>query len=459
MKNKIIELVDLLGENNVLQDAESKLLYGKDRTQNYSPNPLAIIFPNSEADVIAIVKFANEHKISIVPSGGRTGYSGGAVAKDNELVVSFEKMNRIIDFNADDRQITCEAGVTTKTIQDIAIQHGLYYPIDYAVVDTCQIGGNIATNAGGIHVIRYGSTSKWVAGLRVITGKGELLELNHGLIKNSSGYDLRQLFIGSEGTLGFIVSATLQLTTPPKKANTIFLAVKGKHHLINILNVFREILSLIAFEFFDQISFDEVIAVDKTCSPFKNSAPYYVLIDYEIEEFKDQKIINAIEACFNKEYISDFIISKDEEEKKYFWSFRLGISTSLVKYSPYKYDIAVLPSKISVFMDDINALFQEIYSNLKTVWWGHVGDGNLHLNILRPENLTVAEFFTYCQKASIHVYKTIQKHKGTVSAEHGIGLLKKPFLSYSKSETEITYMRNIKKIFDPNNIMNRGKLI
>jgi FAD/FMN-containing dehydrogenase len=368
-------------------------------------------------------------------------------------------MNRIIEFNKSDRQITCQAGVTTKVIQDLALEHGLYYPIDYAVVDTCQIGGNIATNAGGIHVIRYGSTSKWVAGLKVVTGNGDILELNYGLIKNSSGYDLRQLFIGSEGTLGFIVSATLQLTLPPKKSNTIFLAVKDKHYFIEILNVFRSNLTINAFEFFDQNSLNEVMERDNTNSPFETSAPYYVLIDYEIDEVNEKNILDSADECIKRDYINSYIIAKNDNELKYFWSFRLGISTSLAKYSPYKYDIAVLPSKMSNFIEDINLIFNNVYSNLKTVWWGHVGDGNLHLNILKPEKTSIEEFFIYCEKASNHVYKTIQKYKGTISAEHGIGLLKKQYLSCSKDESEIRYMQEIKKIFDKNNIINRDKLI
>lgn len=185
-KSEIIRQLKLIvGEGNILDDEESKRTYGSDMTQRYKPNPLAVVLPTSHQQVVSIVKLANALKIGLVPSGGRTGYSGGSVAKDEELVVSFDRFNRVLGFNAGDRQITCEAGVITKSVQDFASNNGLFYPVDFASSGTSQIGGNIATNAGGIKVIRYGLTRSWVAGLKVVTGAGDTLMLNGGLIKNA----------------------------------------------------------------------------------------------------------------------------------------------------------------------------------------------------------------------------------------------------------------------------------
>lgn len=455
----ISKLINLLDKNRVLIDNKSKLFYGKDLTQSYKPKPFAIVFPNKQEEVIELVKLANEIKIPLVPSGGRTGYSGGAVAKDGEIVVAFDKMNQIIHFDASDRQVTCEPGVTTKTIQDFAFKKNLFYPINYAVTDKCQIGGNIATNAGGIQVIRYGSTRKWVAGINVVTGNGDLLKLNHGLIKNSSGYDLRHLFIGSEGTLGLITEATLQLTMPPKKTRSIFFSVPNKDDFIEILNSFRKVVQLTAFEFFDQIAMKNVCSAINLTPPLQAKSPYYVLLAYEASEEHDDLSIRIAKKCLSKKYVSDVLISEDSKEAEKFWRFRNEISMALLKYSPYKYDIAVLPSKIANFMHEVDKVFKTIYSNLEIVWWGHVGDGNLHLNILKPKHISDNEFFKYCSNVSNQLYSLVQKYKGTISAEHGIGLLKKQFLTYSKSENEISYMHSIKKIFDPNNIMNPRKLI
>ncbi|MEE4376629.1 MAG: FAD-binding oxidoreductase, partial [Candidatus Competibacteraceae bacterium] len=215
----------LLDSTQIRTDTDSLLYYGQDWTRWYTPQPLAIVFPDSVEQVQLLVKYANEHRLGLVPSGGRTGLSGAAVATAGELVVSFERMNRILDFDPIDRSVTCEPGVITEALQNYAHERGLYYPVDFAARGSSHIGGNIATNAGGIKVIRYGLTRDWVMGLKVVTGKGDVLDLNKGLVKNASGYDLRHLFIGSEGTLGLIVEATIKLTSPPRENSVMLLGV------------------------------------------------------------------------------------------------------------------------------------------------------------------------------------------------------------------------------------------
>lgn len=458
--NVVSQLVNILDSNRVLFDDESKLIYGKDLTQNYSPNPLAIVFPKIEQEIIEIVKLANATKTSLVPSGGRTGYSGGAVAMNQEIVVSFKKMNRILDFNAADRLITCEAGVITKTLQDFALQNNLFYPIDLASSGSCQIGGNIATNAGGIKVIRYGLTRDWVAGLKVVTGNGDLLELNHGLTKNSTGYDLRHLFIGSEGTLGLITQATLKLTTAPSAIKVMLFAVPDKNHFIDLLKIFNTTLTITAFEFFSEAAIRYMMSETKLPHPFFSIVtPFYILLEYESDNESDNSAMILAEKCINDKIVIDVLISENLQHAKNFWRYREEISMSLLKFSPYKYDIAVLPSKVATFIYDVDKLFASIYPDMEIVWFGHIGDGNLHLNILKPSKLSKEQFFSYCHQMSEPLYTLVQKYHGTVSAEHGIGLLKKDFLHYAKSKAEIDYMRAIKNIFDRNNLMNPGKLI
>ena len=246
----ILQLIEIFDEKNVLVDAESKQKYGTDFTQRYSPTPLAVVFPRCEEEVVRLVKLANEHRLKLVPSGGRTGYSGGAVAAFQEIVVSFERMNKVLAFNAKDRTVRCQTGIITKELQEFAQQNHLFYPVDFASSGSSQIGGNIATNAGGIKVIRYGLTRNWVSGLRVVTGNGDVLELNHGLIKNATGYDLLQLFIGSEGTLGFITEATIKLTECPLPQKVMLFSFSRKEYLMELLNEFKALRYLSAFEFF-----------------------------------------------------------------------------------------------------------------------------------------------------------------------------------------------------------------
>ena len=208
--------------------------YGRDWTRRWTPAPLAIALPATIAEVQAIARWANVQGIAIVPSGGRTGLSGGAVAASGELVVSFERMNRVLDFNPVDRTLTVQPGIALEAVHKAAAEYGLIYPVDFAARGSCSIGGNISTNAGGIRVIRYGNTREWIAGLKLVTANGDLLELNRGLIKNSSGYDLRQLVIGAEGTLGLVVEATLRLTDPPPASQVMLFAVPEMSALMRV---------------------------------------------------------------------------------------------------------------------------------------------------------------------------------------------------------------------------------
>ena len=212
----IDELKTLVEPGKVLTDADSLNAYGKDWTKHFAPAPTAIVFPKTIEQVQAIVRWANQHKIALVPSGGRTGLSAAAVAANGEVVVAFDYMNQILAFNEYDRTVVCQPGVVTKQLQQYAEDQGLYYPVDFASSGSSQLGGNIGTNAGGIKVIKYGMTRNWVLGLKVVTGKGDILELNKDMIKNATGYDLRHLFIGAEGTLGIITEVTVRLYGIPE---------------------------------------------------------------------------------------------------------------------------------------------------------------------------------------------------------------------------------------------------
>jgi len=249
-KNQYVEVLKKhCPELEISLDSTVLESHGSDWTRFRQPAPVAVVFPRSVDEVAGLVRVAAKHGIPLVPSGGRTGLSGGAVADAGEVVISFDRMRRILDFNAVDRTLTVEPGVVTQAVQDYARQQDLYYPISFASEGSSQIGGNIATNAGGIRVLRYGLTRDWVAGLKVIDGRGELLECNAGLVKNASGYDFRHLFIGSEGTLGLIVEATLRLTAVPPPSRVMLLAVTGLEAMMEVFRRFNDALTLTAFEF------------------------------------------------------------------------------------------------------------------------------------------------------------------------------------------------------------------
>ena len=249
----IQELGKALTPDQVATDSLSLETYGQDWTRFATPAPLAIVFPRSTEDVVAVVLCARTHGFALVPSGGRTGLSGGAVAANGEVVVSMDKLKAVGAVNVTDRSVTVGAGAITQSIQDAASQVGLFYPVDFASSGSSQIGGNIATNAGGINVIRYGMTRDWVAGLTVVTGKGEVMALNKGLMKNNTGLDFRHLFIGSEGILGFITEATLKLTAPPKNATVLVLGLSDMDAIMRVLERIQSTTSLLAYEFFSEM--------------------------------------------------------------------------------------------------------------------------------------------------------------------------------------------------------------
>lgn len=454
------ELATLLPQDQIKTDADSLKYYGKDWTTYFDVKASAILFPRTTDDVVKITLWARRHKIGLIPSGGRTGLSGAAVATQGEVVVSFEQMNQIRDFNPADQTVVCQAGVVTESLQQFAKSKNLYYPVDFAARGSSQIGGNIATNAGGIKVLRYGLTRDWVAGLKVVTGTGDVLELNNALVKNATGIDLRHLFVGSEGTLGFITECTIRLAPPPPPLKVMVLGVASLDAVMKIFAQFKTQTTVVAFEMFSDKALRHVINSTGLPRPFETETPFYVLTEVETRTPQDEEqALSVFEKCLLEGWVLDGVISQSETQATNFWRLREDISESLAKFSPYKNDISVAISQVPAFMQDLDGILAKAYPTWEVVWFGHIGDGNLHINILRPEGLSKEDFVKECRKVDILVFESVMKFKGSISAEHGVGLTKKPFLRFTRSQAEITMMKGIKKVFDPDNIMNPGKVL
>ncbi|OLU31124.1 FAD-binding oxidoreductase [Pseudomonas sp. PA15(2017)] len=455
----IDELRTLVEPGKVLTDAASLETYGKDWTRQYTPAPSAIVFPKTIEQVQAIVRWANAHKVALVPSGGRTGLSAAAVAAHGEVVVAFDYMNQILEFDESNRTVVCQPGVVTGVLQQFAEDKGLYYPVDFASSGSSQIGGNIGTNAGGIKVIRYGLTRNWVAGLKVVTGTGELLELNKDLIKNATGYDLRQLFIGAEGTLGFVVEATMRLDRAPRNLTAMVLGAADFDSIMPVLHAFQSKLDLTAFEFFSDKGLARIMARGDVPSPFETRCPFYALLEFEASsEEVASEALSTFEHCIEQGWVLDGVMSQSQTQLKNLWKLREYLSETISHHTPYKNDISVTVSKVPAFLRDIDAIVTEHYPDYEVVWYGHIGDGNLHLNILKPEHMDREAFFASCARVNKWVFETVQRYNGSISAEHGVGLVKRDYLEYSRSPAEIAYMKAIKAVFDPNGIMNPGKI-
>ena len=447
----------LLPELRLLVDPSDLEHYGRDWTRRWVPAPLAVALPASVEDVQVIVRWANAQGVGIVPSGGRTGLSGGAVAANGELVLSLERMDKVQAFDAVDRTLTVQAGTPLQRVQEAAREHGLQYPVDFASRGSCSIGGNIATNAGGIRVVRYGNTRDWVAGVKLVTGGGELMELGRGLVKDSSGYDLRHLAIASEGTLGVIVEATLKLTDPPPPSNVMLLALPSFAALMQVFGAFRARLQLQAFEFLTDVALRHVL-VHGEPAPFEQAHPFYVVTEFASDQASEAEGLAAFEHCMEQGLVSDGVISASDAQAAQLWRLREAITESLARYMPYKNDVSVRISAMPAFLADTQALLGREYPQFEVVWFGHIGDGNLHINILKPDALPQDAFVADCERVTKLLAQSLQAHGGSISAEHGIGLVKKPYLSCTRSAAEIAAMRGIKAALDPNGIMNPGKL-
>ena len=452
--------MSILSSVETLTDTASLEHYGRDWTRFWAPAPEAVMFPRSTEEVVELIQWARANCKALVPSGGRTGLSGGAVAANGEIVVSMDRMRNLVDLDHDDPAITIEAGMPVGQLQKLAADAGWYYPVDWAAAGSSQVGGSIATNAGGIRVLRYGMTRDWVRGLEVVTGSGEVIELNRGLVKNNTGFDLRQLMIGSEGTLGIITRATLGLIPPPPEQSVLLLGFTGLEAIMPAFARLRRSLNLSAFEFFDRRSIDHVAAASGNAFPLDGDCPFHAVVEFDDPgQAMQEEALAVFEALMEEGLVGDGTISQSGAQAAELWHWREAISESIAPRTPYKNDLSVRVGRVPAFLRDLEALVAEHYPEFEVVWFGHIGDGNLHMNVLKPESWTTDDFHAAGRKLSPHVFELVQRYQGSVSAEHGVGLLKREDLHYSRSPADIALMRGIKALFDPDKILNPGKML
>lgn len=456
MSLKIEELTKLPDSIQTSEKPEDLLEYGKDWLNQWKGRASVVLFPKNTKDLVSIVLWARKYNYSLIPSGGRTGLSGGAVALQKEAVVSFDKMNQILDFSPLDQTVCVSAGCITKDIQDFARSKGFYFPISFAAEGSSQIGGNIATNVGGVHVLRYGSMRSRVLGLELVTGAGEVLNLGRGLVKNAVGYNLKDLIIGSEGTLAFVSKAVLSLVSPPDKTQVFLMSLEKPDHLLTLFKEFRESIQPLAFEFWTDEALKYVLSHGELHFPLSQRSPFYILA--EIEERETEKALAVFEKAFEKNIVKDGVLSQSSDQAQKLWALRENISESISPYHPYKNDISVRVSKMTDFLKELEALLKKHYPEFENIVFGHIGDGNLHINILKPKGWEREAFIKECEKVNTILFELVQKYEGSISAEHGVGLLKKPYLQYTCSQEELALMKSLKKIFDPDNILNPGKI-
>jgi len=451
-------LADALPADCLSDDPDDLATYGRDWTKVYAPAPALIAFPRSTAEVAAVLARCDASGIAVVPSGGRTGLAGGAVARDGELVLSLARMRAMGPVDPVALTVHVEAGAVTEAVHQHCAPHGLTWPVDFASKGSSQVGGNIATNAGGVKVIRYGLTRQWVLGLVVVTARGDILRLNGALEKNNTGLDLRQVFIGTEGTLGVITEATLKLTRLPAPQTVLLLGVSDLQAVLALFEAARGgPFTLSAFEFFTDRCLARLQRHRKVRAPFDTPCTHYVLMEVEP---RDPDALAAWAARLFEEGLAlDGTMSQDGSQAAALWSLREGISESLSATGlPHKNDIALPLAALHAFCAELDALLAARYPDWELCLFGHIGDGNLHVNVMKPDDLPKEEFLAKTHEADHAIFTLVKKYGGSISAEHGIGLLKKDYLAYSRSPAELAIMRSIKRALDPKNLMNPGKI-
>ncbi len=458
-KTVLQEFAEIVGTAYVQTDDETLKEYGKDHTVNYVPSPLAVVFPDSEKQISEIVKICGKQNIKIVPSGGRTGYAGGATAINGELVISLKRMNRITDIDPVSRTVTAEAGTIVENLQTESAKHGLYFPIDFAAKGSGCLGGIVSTNAGGLKVIRYGMTRQNILGLEVVLADGRILHTDSKLYKDNSGYDLKQLFIGAEGTLGIITAATVKLSPMPPNRQLALMATDNLNNIAEIVtNTTKANQEISAFEFFTSACITALKETGEQIKrPFAENYPFYILLEVLHNDREDLE--EFAENLWEAKLIKDAVFAESTAQFKSLWALRENISEALNRLGQvHKNDVSVPVSSLPRYTAELETLFAEKYGTYELYIFGHVGDGNLHINLI-DRNRNNRSFSETKKEFTGDLAELTLKYEGSLSAEHGIGLLKKELLGLQKDELQLELMKKIKKMLDPQNIFNPGKII
>ena len=460
-------LAAIVGNANVLSDERDAAAFATDWRKRYFGRPLAIVKPGNTTEAAAVVRLCSETRTALVPQGGNTGLCGGATpdASGEQIVLNLSRMNRIRALDPINNTITVEAGCVLLSVQHAADAAERLFPLSLAAEGSCEIGGNLSTNAGGVQVLRYGNARDLVLGLEVVLPSGEVWNGLRGLRKDNTGYDLKQLFIGAEGTLGVITAAVLKLFPKPRAQATAVVALGSPRDALRLLEHMQSRCGdrLTAFELFSAICVALVRKHFRVPAPFPTAYPQYVLL--ELSDTQPGSSVNALlEAALSEavetEIALDAVIAKSGEQTKQLWALRENISEAQAAEGPnIKHDVSIPISRIAELIEETDAQLAAAFPGMRMVTFGHVGDGNLHYNVAHPEGSDANAFVARTPEVSRLVHDSVAAFGGSISAEHGLGQYKRAEILRYKSALEMDLMRTIKRALDPNGIMNPGKVL
>ena len=451
------DLQQALGAEVVLVGDAVEARYHTDWSGTPPVAPWALVRPRSTEEVSTALRLCHAHRVPVVPQGGLTGLAGGAVPVEGGVAISLERMHAIEDINARSAVMQVQAGATLQAVQEAAVEAGLVFGVDLGARGSCQIGGNVATNAGGNGVLQHGMMREQVLGLEVVLADGTVLPMLRPMIKNNTGYDLKQFFIGAEGTLGVITRVLLRLRPMPQAKATALVAMPSFDQCLAVLQHMQRRFgnSVAAFELMWDNFVQASVQWQQLQAPFAERHPFLALIDVDGKD--EASLREAVEAALGEAMeagdVLDAVIAQSQTQAKTLWKLREApAELNAHMHPPINFDVSLPQSEIGRFAEAIEAAFSARWPGHTSVYFGHVGDGNLHVST------DGASVNGACEAVEAELYRVVGEFQGSVSAEHGIGLHKKPFLAMSRTPAELAAMRAIKAALDPLGLMNPGKV-
>ena len=464
----IEQFIACVGPANALGAGDDLTRYTHENRKIYVGKTPLVLKPGSTKEVSAIMKLANETETAVVPQGGHTGHVGGAVPDESgdQIVVSLERMNKIRELDLTGNLMIAEAGCVLQTIQETADENDRLFALSLASQGTCQIGGNIATNAGGTGVLAYGNARDQVLGLEVVLADGSIWNGLRTLKKDNTGYDLKNLFAGSEGTLGIITACSLILRPKPRGKAVAFAGVKDPHQALALLSAVQQRAgrALTAFELIPRLAVECTAKhITGARDPMSDPYPWYVLLELCSEHSFDhaqQSMSDILAGMLEEGTIVDAVVAATVGQQQALWHMRESIpEAQIFEGGSIKHDVSVAIHKVPEFLERAGKIVKQFSPEIRIYAFGHLGDGNIHYNLMQPEGADTNEFLKLRQPINDAVHELVGSMEGSVSAEHGIGRLKRELLKRTKDPVELAIMRRIKQALDPKNIMNPGKVL
>ncbi|MCP1913338.1 hydroxyacid dehydrogenase [Bradyrhizobium brasilense] len=454
----------IVGAKYAMTDAADIEPYVTEERDLFHGRSPLVLRPGSTAEVAAICKLATEHRIALVPQGGNTGLVGGQTPHNGEVVVSLRRLDKIRDIDVESNTMTCEAGVVLQVAQQKAVEVDRLFPLSLGAEGSCTIGGNLSTNAGGTGALAYGVAREMALGVEVVLADGRVLNALSKLKKDNTGYDLRNLFIGAEGTLGIITAATLKLFPRPRAVETAYVGLASPAAALKLLSISRDQAAgaLTSFELLADVAVDFSIrhGIDIR-DPLESKHPWYVLMELSSSRDDARDTLEAILAQGMEDgIVDDAVIAANLSQRQAFWKLRDEMSAAQKpEGGSIKHDISVPVAAVPAFIEEANAAVVKLIPGSRPVPFGHLGDGNIHYNVSQPVGANAADFLARWHDVNAVVFEIVLRMGGSISAEHGIGVLKRDELPDVKDKVAIELMRQVKAMLDPLGIMNPGKVL